>query len=212
MTGRGYFVTLEGGEGAGKSTQLGALAAVLRNRGRDVLTTREPGGTPGAEAVRGLLVAGETARWTPLAETLLHMAARAEHLERVVRPALAAGRWVLCDRFVHSTAAYQGVVQGLGPARIWALHQAAFDGLMPDLALVLDLDPGEGLARAEQRGGAESRYERMGDAFHRGLRRAFRALAAADPDRLAVIDGAGPVATVTARLLEVLDRRLGPAL
>lgn len=206
MAPRGRFITLEGGEGAGKSTQVRALATALQGRGHDVLTTREPGGTPGAEALRGLLVAGDAARWTPLAEALIHMAARAEHVERVVLPALAAGRWVLCDRFVHSTAAYQGVVQGLGLERIWALHQAAFGTLMPDLTLVLDLDPAAGLARAEQRGG-DSRYERMGPGFHRALRAAFQHLVAADPAHLVLVDAGGPPAAVTARLLAAIDQQ-----
>ncbi|RJF89942.1 dTMP kinase [Oleomonas cavernae] len=205
---RGRFITLEGGEGAGKSTQAARLAAALDARGIEVLLTREPGGTPGAEAVRGLLVEGAADRWVPLAETLLHMAARAEHVTRRVLPALAAGSWVICDRFVDSTIAYQGVVQGLGVAAVRSLHRAAFGSLMPDLTLVIDVDPAVGLGRAQARSGdAGARYERMGQAFHTRLRAAFLDLARAEPARMVVIDGGQAPDAVAADLLAAIDGR-----
>lgn len=206
---RGRFITLEGGEGAGKSTQARTLGAALQALGLPVLLTREPGGTPGAEAVRGLLVEGAADRWVPLAETLLHMAARAEHVTRRILPALAAGTWVVCDRFVDSTVAYQGVVQGLGVERVRDLHRAAFGSLLPDLTLMIDVDPAVGLGRAQARSGdAGARYERMGLAFHDRLRTAFLDLAAAEPARMAVIDGSQPEARVAADLLAMVAHRL----
>lgn len=207
---RGRFITLEGGEGAGKTTQAARLAAVLETRGIDVLLTREPGGTPGAEAVRGLLVEGAADRWVPLAETLLHMAARAEHVTRRVLPALEAGAWVICDRFVDSTIAYQGVVQGLGIEAVRGLHHAAFGPLLPDLTLVVDVDPEMGLGRARARSGdAGARYERMGRDFHIRLRQAFLDLARAEPARLVVVDGSRDPDAVAADLLAAIDGRLG---
>ncbi len=197
---RGRFITLEGGEGVGKSTQARRLAERLRARGIEVVSTREPGGAPGAEDIRALLVDGAPGRWVPMAETLLHMAARVEHVERVIRPALAAGRWVVCDRFVDSTRVYQGMMQGVGDERVMALHKIALDGLMPDRTLILDLAPDLGLARTQIRGAPESRYERMEKAFHHGLVEAFRRLAAQEPARCRLIDARGDEAAVAARL------------
>lgn len=194
---RGRFITLEGGEGAGKSTQIARLADRLIQAGIDVVTTREPGGTPGAEAIRGLLVAGDTDRWDGLTETLLHTAARRAHVEGLVRPSLDAGRWVVCDRFVDSTVAYQGVAQGVGAEVVLRLHDLAIGGLMPDLTLVLDLPVDQGLARAAGRhartDGDEARYERFGPDFHNRLRAAFHDRVTADPDRCVLIDATGDV-------------------
>lgn len=181
------FITLEGGEGAGKSTQARMLAARLIERGHKVTLTREPGGAAGAESIRTLLVTGDAARWTPLAETLLHFAAREDHLAHTIRPALARGEWVICDRFVDSTFAYQGAAQGSRPEIINTLSEIVIGEDMPGLTLILDLPVATGLARAHARGG-EDRYERMGPAFHETLRRAFLDIAAAQPERCRVID------------------------
>ncbi|MGV8995973.1 MAG: dTMP kinase [Parvibaculaceae bacterium] len=193
------FITLEGGEGAGKSTQIKRLAARLIEAGHKVTVTREPGGSPGAEAIRALLVSGDTARWTPLGETLLHFAARQEHLEATIRPALARGDFVLCDRFVDSTFAYQGAAQGLDSAVIEALAARVIGDTMPALTLILDLPVAIGLARAGTRGG-EDRYERMGVAFHETLRQTFLARAKADPARCKVIDASGNEDTVAQQI------------
>lgn len=206
-TGHGKFITLEGGEGAGKSTQIAALVALLRASQLDVIETREPGGAPGAEDIRHLLVEGEPGRWAPMTEALLHSAARAEHLARTVRPALASGTWVVCDRFTDSTLAYQGYGHGLGVDRIRALNDLVCQGLAPDLTLILDLPVETGLARAGARGGAD-RYERMGTEFHQRLRDGFLAIAATEPDRCAVIDASADVDTVAAAIAATVHERL----
>jgi len=184
----GCFVTFEGGEGAGKSTQLARLAAKLRSGGKDVVTTREPGGTPGAEAIRDLLVRGDVDRWTPLSEALLNFAARKDHLERLILPALTSGRWVLSDRFADSTMAYQGIAGKAGRSVIAALADMVIGDNGPDLTFMLDLPPDVGLARAAARANHENRFERKGAAFHRALRQAFLDIAADSPDRCLVID------------------------
>lgn len=191
--GRGRFITFEGGEGAGKTTQIALLRRHLEAGGRGVLATREPGGTPGAEEIRRLLVTGEPGRWDAWSEALLVTAARRDHVERVIRPALAAGTWVLCDRFLDSTLAYQGAVAGLGADAIEALHTLVFGRLRPDLTLLLDIDPAVGLARAGKRAEGEGRFEARGLEWHRKLREAFLAIAEAEPGRVRVIDAGGPV-------------------
>lgn len=201
----GRFITLEGGEGAGKTTQARHLAAALAARGRPVLLTREPGGAPGAEAIRSMLVRGDTGRWVPLAETMLVFAARAEHVARTIRPALAAGMWVVCDRYVDSTAAYQGSGQGVGDASVRVLRELV--GLDPDLTLILDVDETAGLARAATRGGAD-RYERMGASFHARVRAAFRRIASDEPARCVLVDPSGSEDQVQARILAALAARL----
>lgn len=205
---RGKFITLEGGEGAGKSTQIARLVGFLRGRGVDVVQTREPGGAPGAEAIRALLVSGDTGRWTPLTEALLHSAARADHLARTVRPALDAGQWVVSDRFTDSTLAYQGYGHGLGVERVRALNDLVTEGLAPDLTLILDLPVEVGMARAGSRGGAEDRYERMGRDFHERLRRGFLDIAKAEPARCVVIDAAGEIDAVAAAVARAVEQRL----
>jgi len=187
------FITFEGVDGAGKTTQLRRLAERLGTSGLDVVQTREPGGAPGAEEIRALLVTGDPARWSAATELLLFTAARRDHVERTVRPALAAGRVVLSDRYVDSTRAYQGV-QGLRE-QTDALHRLMI-GLDPDLTLIFDLDPAEALARAGARDHAEDRFERRGLAFQQALRRAFLDIAQAAPDRCRVIDAARPEAVV----------------
>jgi dTMP kinase len=201
----GRFITLEGGEGAGKSTQAGLLAARLRAAGLAVLQTREPGGAPGAEVLRGLLLSGEVA-WSLPAETLLHFAARAEHVARTIRPALAAGTWVVCDRFYDSTMVYQGHALGGDRAAIAAL--AAMLGIAPDLTLVLDVDVATGVARMAARGLQPDRYERLGAAFFARVRDGFLAVAAANPSRCVVVDAAGAPETVAARVAAEVEARL----
>jgi dTMP kinase len=207
--GRGRFITLEGGEGAGKSTQIRLLAVHLRARGIEVVTTREPGGSPGAEAIRGLLVSGDTGRWRPLTEALLLNAARHEHLHATILPALERGAWVLCDRFADSTFAYQGAGHGLNTSPLKTLHALTVGDVRPDLTLILDLPPEAGIARTRGRGGAEDRYERMDLSFHERLRQGFLAVAAAEPERCLVIDATQPLEAVQAAIRTELDRRLG---
>jgi dTMP kinase len=205
---RGRFVTLEGGEGAGKSTQLRLLAEALEARGIDVVTTREPGGSPGAEEIRRLLVDGEPGRWGAVTEALLHTAARRDHLERTVWPALDAGQWVLCDRFFDSTMAYQGYGLGLGRDLIGSLQRLALGDFAPDLTVILDLPVEDGLARAASRPGAEDRYQRMDRAFHGRLRAGFLDIAAREPVRCAVVNACGTVEAVQAAILAAIDDRL----
>ncbi len=207
MTLRGRFITLEGGEGAGKSTQARRLAAALAGAGVPVLRTREPGGTPGAERIRDLLLGHGP--WDAVAEAMLHFAARREHLAKTIRPFLDAGGWVVCDRFADSTLAYQGA-QGL-PREVWArLAAVALQGFAPDATVVLDMPPADGMARAAARSGAD-RYERMGLAFHERVRDGFLAIAAAEPGRCAVVDASGAPDAVFAAIGGVLRERLGVA-
>jgi dTMP kinase len=205
---RGKFITLEGGEGAGKSTQIARLADALRKAGLTVRTTREPGGSPAAETIRKLLVEGEPGRWQPMTEALLHFAARKEHLESVVLPTLAAGEWVISDRFADSTLAYQGYGHRLGRAPITALYQVAVGGFAPDLTLILDVPVEAGLARASGRSHAETRYERMDRTFHERVRTGFLEIARAEPERCIVIDATGNLERVTALVFEAVATRL----
>ncbi len=204
----GRFITFEGGEGAGKSTQIGHLADALRRRGLEVVTTREPGGAPGAEQIRRLLVEGEVGRWDALSEALLHFAARRDHLVKTVWPALAAGKWVLSDRFADSTLAYQGYGHGLAVADIEALYAVTVGDFAPDLTLILDLPVEEGLKRAAGRGGAEDRYERMGGDFHQRLRQGFLDIARRHPERCAVISALGRREDVQTAILAAVEQRL----
>lgn len=196
---RGRFITLEGGEGTGKSTQTKRLAARLEALGVDVLATREPGGSPGGEEIRKLLVTGAPGRWQPITEALLHMAARSDHVATVIEPALAAGHWVVSDRFFDSTVVYQGIVQGVGEDRVRALYRDIFGSFAPDLTLILDLETKAGLARANE-DGREGRYEDMGEDFHKQVAGAFRAIAAAEPGRCRLIDASGTLEEVEDRL------------
>ena len=196
----GKFITFEGGEGAGKSTQVRRLAALLQRAGIDHLTTREPGGAPSAEDIRRLLVDGEPGRWQPMTEALLHYAALREHLDATILPALAAGRWVICDRFADSTMAYQGYGHGLGREAILQIHRIVAADARPDLTLILDIDVEKGLARARSRAGGEDRYERMDRAFHERLRDGFREIAQREPGRCRIIDADGDPDTVAERI------------
>lgn len=189
--GRGKFITFEGGEGSGKSTQVPRLAERLTGAGIIVTLTREPGGTAGADAIRALLVEGDAGRWDAKTEALLHFAARRDHVTRVIEPALAGGDWVVCDRFIDSSMAYQGYGHELGAEFIHALAGLAIGDFRPDLTLVLDIDPEIGLKRAGKRGDTEDRYESMGIDFHRRLRAGFLKIAEAEPGRCTVIDAGG---------------------
>ena len=205
----GTFVTFEGGEGTGKSTQLKLLADAIMARGFSLIQTREPGGTPEAEALRALLVNGDPGRWTAEAEALLNYAARASHLQKVIRPALASGKFVLCDRFSDSTRAYQGYAGGCDLKLLDALESAIVGPTRPDLTLILDIDPAMGLARAKSRAdGSEDRYERKGLEFHQRLRAGFLQIAAAEPKRCKVIDASGSIGEVTARVLAAVEPML----
>lgn len=206
MGGPARFITFEGGEGAGKTTQIARLAARLQAAGQAVVVTREPGGTPDAEAIRSLLVEGDAGRWDPMAETLLHLAARRQHLVRKVSPALKRGEWVLCDRFLDSTRAYQGAGQAVPPAVIESLAAPIMAGLEPGLTLVLDLAPRDGLARARARSAA-GRYERWPLARHEAIRQAFLAIAEREPLRCRVLDATQPVDTVAAGVWQAVTGR-----
>lgn len=191
------FITLEGGEGAGKSTQARRLSGALRARGIDVVLTREPGGSPGAEDIRKLLVEGEPGRWDPEVETLLMFAARADHLAHTIKPALAKGQWVVCDRFGDSTYAYQGVGRGVPCERIREIQNVTIGEFSPDLTLLLDLPVEEGMQRIGTRAHAENRFEKFGPEFHARLRQFFRELAAREPARCVLIDAATSPDTVS---------------
>ncbi len=206
---RGRFITFEGGEGAGKSTQVRRLAERLSGAAPELVVTREPGGSTGAEAIRDLLVRGAVDRWSPTTETLLMYAARRDHIERVITPALDRGVWVLCDRFADSTRAYQGAAGGAPASLIAALEQDVLAGLAPDLTLVLDLPAEAGLARVTARGQGETRFEDKGPAFHQRLREAFLRIAAAEPARCAVIDAAPGPDDVARAIFAAVHDRLG---
>ncbi|WP_237215339.1 dTMP kinase [Falsiroseomonas oryziterrae] len=201
------FITLEGGEGAGKSTQAKRLAAHLADQGIPVLLTREPGGSAGAEAIRSVLLNGQG--FDPVAEAMLLFAARREHLVATIRPALAAGMWVISDRFADSTRAYQCHGQGVPGDVYRRLADLALEGFAPDLTLILDIPPEAGMARAASRGVAADRYERLDAAFHARVRAGFLAIAAAEPARCAVLDASGGPDEVFAAVTRTLRDRLG---
>ena len=204
MTARGRFISLEGGEGVGKSTQVKALAEALRQRGIDVLVTREPGGSDGAERIRELLLSGKEDRWGPKAEALLFAAARADHLAKTIRPALELGQWVLSDRFIDSSLAYQGGAGGLGIEAVRSINAFGIGEDFPDLTLVLILE--EGTERAQKRDRNDS--DRIGgrpDEYHRKVEAAFHIIAAEEPERVKLIDGSGAADLVTRRLLDAVE-------
>jgi len=205
----GRFITLEGGEGTGKSTQVRRLAATLEARGIKAVVTREPGGAPGAEEIRKLLVEGEPGRWNAITETLLAYAARADHVARTIGPALKEGRWVISDRFSDSTYAYQGVGRGLDRETIRRIDSAVLDDFAPDLTLVLDLDVATGLARAHARNqsSVENRFEKFGTDFHERLRQAFLDMARRYPERCRVIDASGPEDQVAEQIFAAVSAR-----
>ena len=205
---RGKFITFEGGEGAGKTTQARLLVEHLRSLGIDVIQTREPGGSPGAEEIRNIVVAGDAGRWSPRTETLLMYAARSDHLERTIRPALDAGKWVVCDRFADSSRVYQGAGGGTPESLIEALDAAIVAEDQPDLTLVFDLPVEVGLERAFGRGLFESRFESKGLAFHEKLREGFLDVARRHPERCVVIDATGELEVVSERLWSAVSERL----
>ena len=216
MAGTGLFITLEGIDGTGKSTQSGLLARRLRALGREVVETREPGGAPGAEEIRRLLVEGEPGRWSPETEMLLFTAARRDHVERTVLPALARGAIVVCDRYVDSTRAYQGASDHTRRGLVERLHGLAI-GIDADLTLILDLDPALAAARASARveaayGPREDRFERKGDGFQARLRSAFREIATENPARCRLIDADGEMGVVAERIWSAVLGQLGPDL
>lgn len=204
---RGRFITLEGGEGAGKSTQVRRLVEALGQAGIEAVATREPGGAPGAEQIRALLVDGHTERWDAMTEALLHCAARRDHLVQTLKPALEAGRWVVSDRFADSTVAYQGYGLGLGAATVRKLNALAVGDFVPDLTVIIDLPVDEGLTRAAARGGS-ARYESMSRDFHERLRQGFLEIAKEEPDRCTVVDGAGSEEEVAAAIRTAVAKRL----
>lgn len=205
----GRFITLEGGEGAGKSTQIARLKSWLEGRGRQVVATREPGGSPGAEMVRKLLVEGPAERWDGTTEALLHFAARREHLRSTVWPALKRGDWVVSDRFADSTRAYQGFGHGIDLDMLDELYAIAVGDFRPDLTLILDLPVETGLARAAARRGAETRYESLPREFHERVRAGFLDIAKKEPRRCAVIDATQDIDTIAAAIARTVGERMG---
>ncbi len=197
---RGKFITLEGGEGSGKSTQIALLKTALEKANIPHILTREPGGEAGAEAIRALLVTGDKNRWEPLTETLLFAAARVQHVARLIAPALAEGKLVLCDRFADSTRVYQGIGKGISSEYISALHAMTLGNLMPDMTFILDIDPAIGLARALVRAGNETRFEGMELEFHAAVRAGFLGIARAEPARCQVVDATQSAEAVHAQI------------
>jgi len=210
---RGNFITLEGGEGTGKSTQAQLLADKFEGAGLPVVLTREPGGAVGAEEIRALLVSGSTGRWSPMAEALLHCAARRDHLDKTVLPVLDRGESLICDRFADSTMAYQGYGHELGRDVISGLHHLVVGNFTPDLTLIFDLPVEVGLGRAGNRDGSKAgggdRYERMDQAFHHRLRDGFLDIARIEPERCVVIDADQSIEAIHRAVVDAVRRRLG---
>lgn len=205
----GFFVTFEGGEGTGKSTQIQLLSARLARLNKEIVVTREPGGTPQAENIRNLLVSGDVGRWSATAEALLNYAARDSHLQSVIRPALARGAMVLCDRFMDSTRAYQGHAGGCDMRLIDALEAGIVGATRPDLTLIFDLDPQTGLTRAKARADGEDRYERKGLEFHSLLRAGFLEIARNHPKRCRIIEADAPIEHVSETVWQHVSKALG---
>ena len=203
------FITFEGGEGGGKSTQVKLLARSLENAGLSTVLTREPGGAPEAEEIRNLLVSGAVDRWQPMSEVFLHYAARIEHVTRTVKPALARGNWVISDRFADSTMAYQGYGHDLNRDDLKRLYRLALGDFRPDLTLILDLTVDTGLERAGRRGDTEDRYERMGNGFHQRLRDGFLEIAKAEPTRCRVIDASDSIDGVHDQIITQVNSHFG---
>jgi dTMP kinase len=208
----GRFITFEGGEGSGKSTQAGILANRLTRAGRQVFSTREPGGTPAAEEIREALLSGKVWQFGPFAEALMFSVARADHVENAIGHALLSGKWVVCDRFLDSTRAYQGATAGVPKGLISALERITLSGLLPDVTFILDIPPQEGLARAAERRGVHlpDRFENQEVLLHERVRRAFLDIAEEEPGRCVVIDASQPEAMVAEDVWEVVLNRLSP--
>jgi dTMP kinase len=203
VTARGKFISLEGGEGAGKSTQVAALADAIRSHGIEVVETREPGGSEGAERIRELLLTGAEERWGAPAEALLFAAARADHVDKVIRPALTAGKWVVSDRFIDSSLAYQGGAGGLGIEAVREINAFGIGDNFPDRSLVLVLDEGSARAQARDSGGSDRIGGRPAD-YHHKVMTAFRLIAAEEPERVRLVDASGTPGEVTGRLLDAI--------
>ncbi len=201
----GKFITFEGGEGSGKTTQIKLLQKQLNDAGKKSVLTREPGGCAPADAIRKLLLTGSVDKWHPVAETLLFQAARVEHVERVIKPALERGEIVICDRFLDSTIVYQGIAKGLGVEYIKQLHQFTLGSFAPDLTLILDIEPEIGLKRAHARAGDETRFENMELEFHRNVRNGFLKLAHENPPRYKIINADQSVKDVHKSILEAVN-------
>ncbi len=209
---RGKFITFEGGEGAGKSTQVRMLGAALEQRGLEVVITREPGGTSGAERIRELLLTNEGEGWGARAEALLFAAARSDHVEQLIEPALAEGKWVICDRFLDSSRAYQGAAGGLNDDEIMAIHGFGSAGLLPDLTLLLEVSPGVAAQRLAARDGDNAdRIGAKSSSYHASVAAAFRTFADQEPDRFARIDGDGEPASIHSAVMTALESMLGRA-
>lgn len=202
------FITFEGGEGCGKSTQVSLLAKALEDKGKDIITTREPGGTEGAEAIRKLLVTGSTNRWDGKTELLLHVAARNDHIHRLIRPALEEGKIVVSDRFSDSTMAYQGYGHGLDLSLIKQCHDLLLGGMQPDITFLLDIEPEKGIERTQKRSGDENRYEQMDKAFHTKVRQGFLAISEEYPDRVKVIDASWPINQIHQKIMEIIFKTI----
>lgn len=200
---KGFFITLEGGEGSGKSSQIKAVQTFLAGKGLETVVTREPGGDNNAEAIRNLVLNGDAGRWDAVSETLLFQAARVEHVKHVIRPALTDGKVVVCDRFTDSTLVYQGICKKLGTAWVESLIQLTLPPLKPHLTLLLDIDPKIGLERAKSRGG-EARFESMGIAFHQQVREGFLMVAKREPERIKVVDASKPIEVVSKEICSIL--------
>jgi len=205
---RGRFITIEGGEGAGKTTQVGLLVAALERARIRVRATREPGGSPGGEAIRGLLLDGDGDRWNAVGEALLLVAARSDHVARLIAPSIAQGIWVVSDRFADSTLAYQGYGRGLALEDLTTLHRFALGSFTPDLTVILDLPAELGLARVAARASVGDRFERLDRAFHERLRQGFRQIAAGSGGRCVLIDGSSDPQTVHRAVLDAVEGRL----
>jgi dTMP kinase len=209
---RGRFITIEGGEGAGKTTQVRLLMTALERARIPAKATREPGGSPGGEAIRRLLLEGASERWDAVGEALLLVAARSDHVARLIAPSLAQGVWVVSDRFADSTFAYQGYGRGLALEDLATLHRFALGNFAPDLTVILDLPAEIGLARAKARASVDDRFELLDQAFHERLRQGFRQIAAEDGARCVLIDGSNDLQTVHRAILDAVESRLRVAL
>lgn len=212
----GLFITFEGGEGAGKTTQINRLAQSLTDIGKKIITTREPGGTPEAEKIRDLIVQRDGGQWSPISEALMLFAARALHVDRVIKPALDDGHIVICDRFTDSTRAYQGYGHGLSLDKIETLKETALGGIEPDITFILDVDPAAGLKRSERRLASEAldikqkedRFESMNLSFHEKLRQGFLSIGKDNPDRCFILDANGDLNTIAEQILNIIHSKI----
>ncbi len=209
---RGHLITFEGGEGAGKSTQVAALAKRLSGMGIATVATREPGGSPGAEIIRKILLSGAAKTLGPDGEAVLFAAARADHIEALLKPALAAGKWIICDRYINSTRVYQGAVGKVGDAFIKGLEKLTVGDVLPELTFILDVPANVGLARAHERrgNGSTDRFESQDLGFHEALNAAFRDIAKNEPERCVLIDSNRPADVVAADIWRIVRKRLSP--